>query len=174
MTLHTFSMYVIISHSYYSWWLASFLLIYKCSFFFFFPFLGPLLWHMEVPRIELNQSCSRWPTPEPQERGIGAASVTYTTAHDNTESLTHWARPGIKPSTSWFPVRFVNHWATMATPTSVLYLLRMLVLFYMFYKSKASYIYLCLFILGLYLENICFICNIMFTYNFHDFVFLFK
>ena len=33
---------------------------------------------------------------------------TYTTAHGNTRSLTHWARPGIEPVTSWFLVRFVS------------------------------------------------------------------
>ena len=32
---------------------------------------------------------------------------TYTTAHSNTRSLTHWSRPEIKPITSWFLVRFV-------------------------------------------------------------------
>ena len=30
--------------------------------------------------------------------------------------LTHWARPGIKPATSWFLVGFVNHCATAGTP----------------------------------------------------------
>ena len=44
--------------------------------------------------------------------GIGAASVTYTTAHGNARSLTHWARPGIKPASSWILVRFFNYWAT--------------------------------------------------------------
>ena len=34
--------------------------------------------------------------------------MTYTTAHSNAWSLTHWARPGIKPTTSWFLVRFVS------------------------------------------------------------------
>ena len=28
-------------------------------------------------------------------------SVTYTTAHSNARSLTHWLRPGIKPASSW-------------------------------------------------------------------------
>ena len=31
-------------------------------------------------------------------------SETYTTAHDNAGSLTHWARPGMEPDTSWFLV----------------------------------------------------------------------
>ena len=35
-------------------------------------------------------------------------SVTYTTAHGNTGSLTHWTRPGIKPTTSWFLVIFIS------------------------------------------------------------------
>ena len=53
-------------------------------------------------------SYSRRPTPQPQQRGIRAASMTYTTAHGNARSLIHWARPGIEPATSWFPVRFVS------------------------------------------------------------------
>ena len=58
--------------------------------------------------MKLNQSCSCWPIPQPQQCGPQAAPVTYTTAHGNTGSLTHWGRPGIKPATSWFLVRFVS------------------------------------------------------------------
>ena len=36
------------------------------------------------------------------------ASVTYTRAHGSTRSLTHWARPGIEPESSWILVRFVS------------------------------------------------------------------
>jgi len=39
---------------------------------------------------------------------IRAPSATYTTAHSNAGSLTHWARQGIEPSTLWFLVRFVS------------------------------------------------------------------
>ena len=42
--------------------------------------------------------------------------ANYTTAHGNAGSLTRWAGPGIKPSTSRFLVRFVNHCATTGTP----------------------------------------------------------
>ena len=57
--------------------------------------------------------------PEPQQHQILATSATYTTAHCNAGSLTHWARPGIEPTTSWFLVRFISsllqweliHWA---------------------------------------------------------------
>ena len=33
-------------------------------------------------------------------------AVTYTIAHSNAGSLTHWVRPGIEPATSWFLVWF--------------------------------------------------------------------
>ena len=46
------------------------------------------------------------PTPQPQQRGIQAVSVTYITAHGNT--LTHWARLGIEPVSSWPLVGFVT------------------------------------------------------------------
>ena len=42
-------------------------------------------------------------------RSIRAASETYTTAHGHARSLNHWARRGIEPATSWFPVRFVSN-----------------------------------------------------------------
>ena len=57
------------------------------------------------------------PIPQPQQRGTKAMSVTYTTAHGNASSLTHWARPGIEPTTSWLLVGFINHWATTGTPS---------------------------------------------------------
>ena len=46
--------------------------------------------------------------PQSQQHRIWAESVTYTTAHSNARSLTHWVRPGIEPSTSWFLVSFVS------------------------------------------------------------------
>ena len=54
--------------------------------------------------------------PQPQQRQIQAESGTYTTAHSNARSLTHWARSGIEPAASWFLVRFVNHCARTGTP----------------------------------------------------------
>ena len=35
-------------------------------------------------------------------------SATYTTAHSRARPLTHWARPKIKPASSWILVRFVT------------------------------------------------------------------
>ena len=54
--------------------------------------------------------------PGPQQCGIQAESATYTTAHINAGSLTHWARSEIEPATSLFLVGFVNHCAMMGTP----------------------------------------------------------
>ena len=55
--------------------------------FFFFGFLGPHPQHMEVPRLgvesELQLQTYATATTKP------ATSVTYTTAHGNTRSLTH-------------------------------------------------------------------------------------
>ena len=34
--------------------------------------------------------------------------MTYTTAHGNTGSLTHWARPGVEPPNLWLLVGFVS------------------------------------------------------------------
>ena len=79
---------------------------------FFFSFLGPYLQHMELPRLGSNQSfrCQPIPQPQPppQQCQIQAASMTYTTAYGNTGSSTHWARPGIKPTSSLMLVGFVS------------------------------------------------------------------
>ena len=63
---------------------------------------------MKVPRLGSDQSCSCRPTPQPQQCQIPAASATYTTAHGNVGSLTHWARPEIESSSSWILVGFVT------------------------------------------------------------------
>ena len=52
-----------------------------------------------------NWSCSHQPMP--LQHGIQATAVTYTTAHCNARSLTHWTRPGSESATSWFLVGFV-------------------------------------------------------------------
>ena len=51
-----------------------------------------------------NLSCCFQSMPESQQHQIQATSATYTRARGNTGSLTHWARPGMEPATSWFLV----------------------------------------------------------------------
>ena len=80
--------------------LAHFLIeLFLFFYFYFFVFSGLHLWHMEVPRS--NQSCCHWPTSQPQQFGIQAASAMYTTTHGNAGSLTHRTRPGIELASSW-------------------------------------------------------------------------
>ena len=52
----------------------------------------------------------------PQKHQNQATSASYTAACGNARSLTHWARWGIKPASSWILVGFLSHWATTGTP----------------------------------------------------------
>ena len=81
--------------------------IYLFIYLFIYCLLGPHLWNVEVPSLGAHLSYSHWSTPQPQECQIRATSVTYTTAHGNTRSLTHWARPGIEFESSCILVRFL-------------------------------------------------------------------
>ena len=62
------------------------------SFLFCFQGHRCSIWRFPVQGWNWSYSCR--PTPEPQQHGIRDMSVTYTTAHGNTKSLTHWVRPG--------------------------------------------------------------------------------
>ena len=75
--------------------------------FSLFVFLGPHSWLYggSQARGESELQPSAYPTA--QQHKIRAASATYTTAHCNTVSLTHWSRLGIEPTSSWILVRFV-------------------------------------------------------------------
>ena len=74
---------------------------------------------MDVPKLEVDQSCSCQPTP--QQCWIWATSETYTTAFGNARSLTHWVRPGIELTSSLILVGFLTHWTTMGTPSFILF-----------------------------------------------------
>ena len=85
-------------------------------FFFFFSFclfsffsrVAPVAYGGSHARGLIGAVAAGLRTPEPQQHGIRAASATYTTTHGNAGSLTHWARAGTEPATSWFLVGFVN------------------------------------------------------------------
>ena len=81
--------------------------------FFFFGGGSPTAYggsqaRSQIGTVAANWSCCRRPTPQPQQRRIQAMSVTCATAHGNTQSSTHWVRPGIAPASSWILVRFVS------------------------------------------------------------------
>ena len=71
--------------------------------FFFFPgfFQGHTHSIQKFLGQRLKRSYSYQPMPQPQQHRIQARSVTYTTAHANARSLTHGARPGIEPVSTW-------------------------------------------------------------------------
>ena len=76
----------------------------------------------KFPGQGLNQSYSCRLMPQPWQCQIRATSETYTPAHSNAGSSTHWVRPEIKPTvltdTSW--VRC--HWTTVGTVASFKYI----------------------------------------------------
>ena len=65
--------------------------------FGFFCFLGPLPWHMEVPRLRVKWELQPQAYITATEMPIRTVSETYTTSHGSAGSLTHWGRPGIEP-----------------------------------------------------------------------------
>ena len=77
---------------------------------FIYLFLRPHPPHTEVPRPEAESELQVQTYTTGTATQIRAVSATYTTAHGNTGSLTHWARPVVEPTSSWILVRFVNHW----------------------------------------------------------------
>ena len=78
-------------------------------FFVLFCFLELHPWQCGSSQVRgSNQNYSCRPIPQPQQLGIQASSVTYTTAHGNARSPTHWARSGIEPASSWILVGFIS------------------------------------------------------------------
>ena len=73
--------------------------------FCFVCFLEPHVWHVEVPRLGVKSELQLIGTATATAT---ASSATDTEAHSNTGSLTHWAKPVIKPASSWILVRFVS------------------------------------------------------------------
>ena len=69
-------------------------------FFLIFYFLQPHLLHMEVARGQIRAAAANLHHSH-QPHQIQAASATYAAACGNSGSLTHWARPGIDPASSW-------------------------------------------------------------------------
>ena len=78
--------------------------------FLFFYFLGA---HLAYGSSRLGVQCSSrryscQPTPQPQQLRLRAECASYTAAHGNAGSQTHWARLGIEHTFSWILVVFVS------------------------------------------------------------------
>ena len=95
---------------------SSYLIIFLSFFLSFFVFVFVFVFSRVAPTAYGGSQARGLIGSGPQQRRIWATSATYTTAHCNTRSLSHWAKPGIKPATSWFLVGFTNCWATTGTP----------------------------------------------------------
>ena len=78
-------------------------------FFFFFVFLGLNPQHIEVPwlGVELELRLLADTTATAMLDLSLICSLQYT-SHGSTGSITHWARSGIEPASSWMLVRFVT------------------------------------------------------------------
>ena len=68
--------------------------------------------HMYVPRLGVKLEPQ---LPHPQPCKSCDMSMTCTTAHGNTRSLTHWVRPGIESASSWILVGFLTCWTSTVT-----------------------------------------------------------
>ena len=78
-------------------------------FFFSFYFLRLHPWHMEVPRLGVKPELDLPAyTTAPATWDPSHVCNLYLQAHCNVRSLTHWARPGIEPASSWILGRFVS------------------------------------------------------------------
>ena len=68
--------------------------------------------------------------------GSQAVYTSYTTAPGNAGSLTHWARPGMEPASSWILVRFIStelRWELPITDNLTQWLIYSSSLFMFFY-----------------------------------------
>ena len=104
-------------------------------------------------------------------------SAAYTTAHGNSGSLTHWARPGIEPETSWFLVGFVStapqrelliHYCFKYHICSCLSLFRLVYAFHICYFKPFTVVPQFLYILFCFFLVFCFsafqLCKFLLSY----------
>ena len=78
-------------------------------FFFFFLLFRAIPWHMEVLRLGVESELQVLATAIATATRDQSCFCNLHHTHGNAGSLTHWARPGIEPTSSWILVRFVNH-----------------------------------------------------------------
>ena len=117
---------------------------------FFALFLGMHMRHKEVHRLGVTWSCSCMATLQPQQHGIPATSVIYTTGQGNTGSLIHCKRPGIQPTSSWILGRFITAEPQREIPYSF-YLFYFLPRYVFYFYCLFNFLYfLCVYMSSLY------------------------
>ena len=90
-------------------------------------------------RSLIRAAAACWPAPQSQQCWIQASSVSYTTALSHTGSLTHWARPGSKPTSSWILIRFVSAVPQCELPRHVYILWRIYLLHSRNFKGQLTH-----------------------------------
>ena len=101
-------------------YLSIYLSIYIYIFFFFLLFRA--IWKFPGTEVESKLQLLAMPQPRPQWRQIWATSVTYMAACGNAGSLTHWARLGMEPKTSWTLCRVLNPLSHDGTPLALVFI----------------------------------------------------
>ena len=101
----------------------SFLLIFVIIISVIFGFLGPHPWHMEVPRLGVQLELQLLAYTTATEMWDLSLIFDLHQSSRQRRSLTHWARPGIQPASSWILFGFINHWASKGTPNKMYSLL---------------------------------------------------
>ena len=84
---------------------------------FFFCFLLPQVWHMEVSRLGVESELQLLAYTIATAMLVLSCICHLHQSSWQCGSLTDWARPGVKPPSSQSWVRFL--WATMGTPDPV-------------------------------------------------------
>ena len=88
-----------------SLYLLIFFLFFSSLFFFLLFMAKPVAYGSSQARGRIRTTDASLHQSHSKAR-IQAASATYTIAHGNARSLTHWVKPGIKPAFPWILVGF--------------------------------------------------------------------
>ena len=97
-----------------------FLVLFWFAFCLFFSFLELHLWHMQLPRLGVESELQLPAYTMATAIAIRDRSHVCNLYQSSWECqiLTHWARPGIKPASSWILFRFITCWSIMGTPSN--------------------------------------------------------
>ena len=88
--------------------------IFVCLFIYSF-FLGSHLWHVEIPRLEVEPEL-RLPAYTTATAALDPSHICNLHQSSQRGQILNWVRPGIESKSSWILVGFITHWATTGTP----------------------------------------------------------
>ena len=97
--------------------LLSWTIIHLFIYLYLFYCLGPHLWQTEVPRLGVESELPVYTTATATQDPTHVCDLHHSSWQ--CWILTQWARPGIKPTTSWMLVRFLTRWAMTGIPSPI-------------------------------------------------------